>query len=257
MTVHWKPVTTLTPGCGCRLELRAGRFVRVQSCDTPGHEPPAGVPEPTPSSRGTRRLVPRATKRAPPEATPMSPMAAPRPCRVSRCPSLVTAATPCPTHPPPAAWATSTRPGSTRQWRLRRARVLRDAPLCPACLAEDRVTAAVEVDHVVPLARGGTDDYANLAPICVEHHKTKTRARRRRAPMTRCLIPTCELHAVTRGYCNRHYQRWYKSRDPEALGTFVSRPICEVVDCGALCGRGAGGRPQDKGLYGEAAQSPA
>jgi len=114
------------------------------------------------------------------------PSAAPKPCPVPGCPSLVTATTACPTHQLPMHamnWATAgVRPGSTRQWRLRRARVLLDSPLCRACLAAGQVTAAVEVDHIVPRSLGGGDDYDNLDPICRAHHREKSRHETRPTP---------------------------------------------------------------------------
>ena len=75
MTARWTPVKKLEPGCGCRLERSLervpSRFVRVLSCGNPAHPlgpalPPAPTPPPPPPARGTRRLVPRATKRPPP-----------------------------------------------------------------------------------------------------------------------------------------------------------------------------------------------
>jgi len=36
------------------------------------------------------------------------------------------------------------------------------------------VEAAAEVDHIVPLARGGTHDLANLQPLCKSCHSKKT-----------------------------------------------------------------------------------
>jgi 5-methylcytosine-specific restriction enzyme A len=54
--------------------------------------------------------------------------------------------------------------------------VLRDHPLCSTCLAEGRVEVATEVDHVIPLAKGGTDDFENLVAICTRHHRIKTAA---------------------------------------------------------------------------------
>jgi len=35
--------------------------------------------------------------------------------------------------------------------------------------------------------------------------------------MNICKVVGCEKPAVSRGWCNTHYQRWYRHRDPEAL----------------------------------------
>jgi 5-methylcytosine-specific restriction endonuclease McrA len=53
------------------------------------------------------------------------------------------------------------RTGSTRAWRRQRARILAENPVCQYCGGP-----ATTVDHVIPLARGGTDDLANLVPAC-------------------------------------------------------------------------------------------
>jgi 5-methylcytosine-specific restriction endonuclease McrA len=52
--------------------------------------------------------------------------------------------------------------GSTRAWRLLRARVLAEEPLCRWC----RTAASVHVDHIVPRDRGGDDRRENLAGSC-------------------------------------------------------------------------------------------
>ena len=58
------------------------------------------------------------------------------------------------------------RRGSTRSWRQIRAGVLfRDAYICAVCGA-----GAAEVDHVVPLGRGGSDEPANLRSLCRACH---------------------------------------------------------------------------------------
>lgn len=61
-----------------------------------------------------------------------------------------------------------------RAWMAIRGRVLSDDPLCPMCRAEGRVAAATEVDHVVPLHMGGTNERVNLVGLCHEHHAAKT-----------------------------------------------------------------------------------
>lgn len=72
-------------------------------------------------------------------------------------------------------------PGSTlrvrgRPWRRLRARILAAQPLCVHCERAGRVTLATELDHRVPLSQGGTDDPANLDPICSDCHQAKTAA---------------------------------------------------------------------------------
>jgi 5-methylcytosine-specific restriction endonuclease McrA len=58
----------------------------------------------------------------------------------------------------------------------RRSRWLDAHPLCAHCQLETppRVTAAAEVDHIMPLHQGGTDDESNFQSLCVEHHRIKT-----------------------------------------------------------------------------------
>ena len=60
------------------------------------------------------------------------------------------------------------------QWRWRRVRLrvlARDAYRCRLCGRAGRL----EVDHVIPLARGGKPfDMDNLATVCVDCHREKT-----------------------------------------------------------------------------------
>jgi 5-methylcytosine-specific restriction protein A len=58
----------------------------------------------------------------------------------------------------------------------RRARWLRDNPLCVECEAQGRVTAATVPDHVIPLWKGGRDDGGNLQSLCAACHDVKTKA---------------------------------------------------------------------------------
>lgn len=57
--------------------------------------------------------------------------------------------------------------------RIRNA-VLSREPLCRACYAKGRYTAATELDHIIPLHAGGTNDASNLQPLCRECHQAKT-----------------------------------------------------------------------------------
>lgn len=57
--------------------------------------------------------------------------------------------------------------------RIRNA-VLSREPLCRACHAKGRYTPAAELDHIIPLHAGGTNDVSNLQPLCRECHQAKT-----------------------------------------------------------------------------------
>lgn len=68
------------------------------------------------------------------------------------------------------------------RWRKLRRAVLLVEPLCRPCFARGHVTAATEVDHVKPRAKGGEMfDRANLQPICDDCHDAKTAAENRTA----------------------------------------------------------------------------
>ncbi len=59
-----------------------------------------------------------------------------------------------------------------RPWRrLRQAILLRDQYTCRAC---GLVGGELELDHIVNVARGGTDDPANLQILCRSCHAAKT-----------------------------------------------------------------------------------
>ena len=68
-----------------------------------------------------------------------------------------------------------------RPWRRLRERILqRDGYCCQACAREGRVQIAHEVDHIVNIAAGGTDDPSNLEAICTDCHRKKTQQEARR-----------------------------------------------------------------------------
>ena len=63
-------------------------------------------------------------------------------------------------------------------------------PLCRLCHAGGRIVAAAVVDHIIPLADGGTHEESNLMPLCKRCHdaiKTPTDLRVREA-CARCQI---------------------------------------------------------------------
>lgn len=99
-----------------------------------------------------------------------------RPCRAPGCPAIVTDGAWCPAHKP----ADAPRPapslrGYDKRWQKIRRAYLARFPLCVQCEREGRVTAATEVDHIRPLALGGTNDTHNLQPLCKSCHSKKTR----------------------------------------------------------------------------------
>lgn len=62
-----------------------------------------------------------------------------------------------------------------RPWRRKRDQVLlRDQYLCQCEQCGGQRLLADEVDHIVPLSRGGTDDPSNLRAINKDCHKAKT-----------------------------------------------------------------------------------
>lgn len=63
---------------------------------------------------------------------------------------------------------------SRKQWRDLRLMVLNAEPLCRECLKNGTVSSATEVDHIVPIARGGDDSFSNLQPLCHSCHSRKT-----------------------------------------------------------------------------------
>lgn len=64
---------------------------------------------------------------------------------------------------------------SGRKLQRLRTLVLTEEPLCRVCLEHGRVSASVEMDHIVPYAAGGTDKRSNLQGICLPCHDAKTR----------------------------------------------------------------------------------
>jgi 5-methylcytosine-specific restriction protein A len=55
-----------------------------------------------------------------------------------------------------------------------RAEVLAEEPFCRACLAEGKRVQATQVDHVVPLALGGSEARSNKQALCKPHHEAKS-----------------------------------------------------------------------------------
>ena len=74
--------------------------------------------------------------------------------------------------------------GKTKRLRGRlgteqRQRRLIASPLCRECAAYGFSRAAEEIDHIVPLARGGTDTDDNVQSLCKSCHKARTSSMRK------------------------------------------------------------------------------
>lgn len=72
--------------------------------------------------------------------------------------------------------------------RLQRVRdiVRHEQPLCPECERHGVLRGWDELDHIVPLFKGGTDDRDNLVGLCAVHHAAKTALDLRRRPAGAC-----------------------------------------------------------------------
>ncbi len=55
-----------------------------------------------------------------------------------------------------------------------RARLLMANPLCVVCQRAGRVRLATDLDHIVALVNGGSNDDANLQGLCAPCHIDKT-----------------------------------------------------------------------------------
>lgn len=55
------------------------------------------------------------------------------------------------------------------EWQVIRNEYLLHHPFCVVCGGQ-----ATQVDHIVPLSKGGTHDWDNLQAMCHSHHSQKT-----------------------------------------------------------------------------------
>ena len=58
-----------------------------------------------------------------------------------------------------------------RKWMRMRHVVLVEQPVCARCKRKP----SVQVDHIIPLCKGGTDERDNLQGLCYDCHEDKTR----------------------------------------------------------------------------------
>lgn len=61
--------------------------------------------------------------------------------------------------------------GYDYDWRKTRAAFLKAHPWC---MADECTEKATDVDHIMPRAKGGTDEWDNLQALCHSHHSSKT-----------------------------------------------------------------------------------
>lgn len=94
-------------------------------------------------------------------------------CLRAACTSVTVRDGRCAAHQVTKSWdrvsaRNATRP---RDWTSRRSKVLaRDHFACVQC----GTRTELEVDHIVPVARGGSWDLDNLQTLCRSHHRQKT-----------------------------------------------------------------------------------
>jgi 5-methylcytosine-specific restriction protein A len=109
-------------------------------------------------------------------------MRAALPCRHHGCPALVARSGYCPSHQKAVYHRQDQQRGSAAsrgygaKWQAARKGYLAAHPLCVDCMEQGRVTAATELDHIIP-HRGDMAlfwDRFNWAGRCKAHHSAKT-----------------------------------------------------------------------------------
>jgi 5-methylcytosine-specific restriction protein A len=65
-----------------------------------------------------------------------------------------------------------------------RAQVLAEEPFCRSCLGRGLEVGSNEVDHIVPLSEGGSDERSNKQALCVPCHAAKSANERATARTT-------------------------------------------------------------------------
>lgn len=115
------------------------------------------------------------------------PKAAPRPCSLLGCRTLVTDGSGrCVKHPrEPWIKTTPVIRITGRRLQAMRSALFSRQPLCVTCLAAGLAIPATQRDHVIPLAEGGVDDDTNVQGLCDECHEVKSQAEAKRGKRRR------------------------------------------------------------------------
>ena len=98
------------------------------------------------------------------------------PCSVASCPNRAARRGLCEEHARSIPRPSDERGGSSargygRDWQRLRGRFLKANPRCVVCGSD----VDVEIDHIIPLERGGESEWSNLQTLCRTHHAMKTR----------------------------------------------------------------------------------
>jgi 5-methylcytosine-specific restriction protein A len=105
------------------------------------------------------------------------------PCAHRGCPAVVRDGRYCEEHKADGRGYDQRRPSANKrgygtEWGTLRRMVLREEPLCRDIWGVHRkyrvVVPATEVDHIVPLEQGGTNERSNLQGLCHSCHSRKT-----------------------------------------------------------------------------------
>lgn len=115
------------------------------------------------------------------------PIAPPTPCRYPGCPKTVSTPGYCEAHRKQQQRQYNDRRKrdpvlsardkfyKSRQWRKIRQIVLHADPFCVHCRQDGRMVLATNVDHIIPIARGGSaTNLENLQGLCDSCHSRKT-----------------------------------------------------------------------------------